>query len=184
MDSTARVGYRCDFPDRSPRTLFAISAKRNAGVDPSHKLCGHVPRSAAMPVSTTEMNATTATDILVIEDDAVMREAIGEWLQAAGYGVRTAADGHAGLAAVKLAAPALVVTDIYLPGTSGVAVIAELKQGYPGIPIIAISGLFNTGHGITADSAIALGAARALAKPFRRGDLLRAVADLLGSPGP
>jgi DNA-binding NtrC family response regulator len=130
------------------------------------------------------MNATTATDILIIEDDAIMREAIGEWLQAAGYGVRKAADAHAGLAAVKLAAPALVVTDIYLPGTSGVAVIAELKQGYPGIPIISISGLFNTGHGITADSAIALGAARALAKPFRRGDLLRAVADLLGSPSP
>jgi DNA-binding NtrC family response regulator len=130
------------------------------------------------------MNATTATDILIIEDDAIMREAMGEWLHTAGYGVRKAGDEYAGLAAVKLAAPALVVTDIYLPGTSGVVVITELKLGYPGIPVIAISGLFNTGHGITADAVIALGAARALAKPFRRNDLLRAVADLLGSPSP
>ncbi|MFL9988004.1 response regulator [Paraburkholderia sediminicola] len=128
------------------------------------------------------MNTITTAEILIIEDDAIMREALADWLRAAGYRVRKAADGHAGLAAAKLAAPALVVTDIYMPGTSGAVVIAELKQGYPDIPIIAISGLFNSGHGMDADTAIALGAARALAKPFKRGDLLRAVADLIGSP--
>ena len=122
------------------------------------------------------------TDILIIEDDAIMREALAEWLEAAGYGVRKAADGSAGLAAVKFAAPALVVTDIHMPGTCGDIVIAELKQRYPEIPVIAISGLFNSGHGMNADAAIALGAARALAKPFKRRDLLRAVADLVGSP--
>jgi CheY-like chemotaxis protein len=125
---------------------------------------------------------TTTRDILIIEDDAIMREALADWLQAAGYGVRKAADGSAGLLAVKLAAPALVVTDIYMPGTSGAAVIAELKQGCPEIPIIAISGLFNSGRELDAGAAIALGAARALTKPFKRGELLRAVADLLGSP--
>jgi DNA-binding NtrC family response regulator len=125
---------------------------------------------------------TTATDILIIEDDAIMREAVAEWLEAAGYGVRKAEDGSAGLAAVKSAPPALVVTDIYMPGTNGAVVIAELKRAYPGIPVIAISGLFNSGHGMDAEAAIALGAARALAKPFKRGDLLEAVADLLGSP--
>jgi CheY-like chemotaxis protein len=69
-----------------------------------------------------------------------------------------------------------------MPGKNGAAVIAELKQQYPEVPVIAISGLFNSGHGMDADAAIALGAARALAKPFKRGDLLRAVADLLRSP--
>jgi CheY-like chemotaxis protein len=125
---------------------------------------------------------TTAIDILVIEDDAIMRDAVAEWLEAAGYSVRKAEDGSAGLAAVKFGTPALVVTDIYMPGTSGAMVIAELKREYPEIPIIAISGLFNSGYGMNADAAIALGAARALAKPFKRGDLLGAVADLLGSP--
>jgi CheY-like chemotaxis protein len=128
-----------------------------------------------------EPNMTTTTDILIIEDDAIMREALADWLQAAGYRVRKAADGSAGLAAVKLAAPALVVSDICMPGTTGAMVIAELREDYPKIPIIAISCLFNSGHGMDAAAAIALGAARALAKPFKRGDLLRAVADLLGS---
>ena len=125
---------------------------------------------------------STIAEILVIEDDPIMRDALGDWLAAAGYGVRKSADGRAGLAALKSAAPALVVTDIHMPGTNGATVIAELKQGYPGIPVIAISGLFNSGRGLDAEEAIGLGAARTLAKPFRRADLLRAVADLLGSP--
>jgi CheY-like chemotaxis protein len=127
---------------------------------------------------------TTTTDVLVIEDDAIMRDALAEWLEAAGYGVRKAADGSAGLAAVKLAAPALVVTDISMPRTNGATVIPALKQGYPEIPVIAISGLFNSGHGMSADAAIALGAARALAKPFKRADLLRAVSELLDALAP
>jgi two-component system cell cycle sensor histidine kinase/response regulator CckA len=122
---------------------------------------------------------STITDILVIEDDAIMREAIGEWLSVAGYRVRTAGDGSAGLAGVRMSVPALVVTDIHMPGMSGSAVIAELKQRHPQIPIIAISGLFEAGCGINADAAIALGATRALVKPFKRAELLAAVAELL-----
>jgi CheY-like chemotaxis protein len=138
------------------------------------------PASEIGPPAPTNM--TTTTYILVIEDDSIMRDALADWLEAAGYAVRKAADGSAGLAAVGSAAPALVVTDIHMPGMGGVAVIAELKQRHPAIPVIAISGLFNSGHGMDADAAIALGAARALAKPFKRGELLRAVTDLLGSP--
>ena len=118
-------------------------------------------------------------DILIIEDDAIVREAMVDWLEAAGYRVRAAADGCAGLAAVQRISPTLVVTDIHMPGKSGAVVITELKQAYPDIPVIAISGLFNSGHGMDADAAIALGAVRALAKPFKRRDLLRAVSELL-----
>ena len=140
-----------------------------------------MPEARAL-VSPNESNMTPTTDILIIEDDAIMREALAEWLEGAGYGVRKAADGTAGLAALKFAPPSLVVTDIHMPGTSGAMVIAELKQQYPEIPVIAISCLFNSGHGMDADAAIALGAARALAKPFKRRELLRVVAALLGSP--
>ena len=123
-------------------------------------------------------------DILVIEDDPIMREALTDWLRAAGYGVRTAADGSAGLASVKLAVPAVVVTDIHMPGVSGAAIISELKRDYPQVGIIAISGLFNSGHGLDAQGALALGAARALAKPFKRAELLRAMAEILGRSAP
>jgi CheY-like chemotaxis protein len=126
----------------------------------------------------------TTPDILVIEDDPIMREALTDWLRPAGYGVRTAANGSAGIAAVKLAVPAVVVTDIHMPGTSGAAIISELKRDYPQVAIIAISGLFNSGHGLDAEGALALGAARALAKPFKRAELLRAMAELLGPSAP
>jgi CheY-like chemotaxis protein len=130
------------------------------------------------------MNMATTPNILVIEDDPIMREALVDWLEAAGYGVRTAADGTAGLAAVESAPPALVITDIHLPGTNGATVISELKQRYPQVAIVAISGLFNSGRGVDADAAIALGAARALTKPFKRAELLRAMAELLGRAVP
>jgi two-component system response regulator FlrC len=127
---------------------------------------------------------TTIPDILVIEDDPIMREALADWLQAAGYGVRTVPDGCAGLAAVQCTRPALVVTDIHMPGMNGATVISELKRHYPEVVIIAISGQFNSGHGLDAEAALALGAARVLAKPFKRAELLRALAELLGRPGP
>ena len=117
--------------------------------------------------------------ILVVEDDAIMREAVSEWLQAAGYRVRTAENGDAGLASVAAELPGLVVTDLHMPGTGGAVVIGELKQHHPEIPIIAISGLFESGFGMSADDVVALGAARALAKPFKRRDLLSIVAELL-----
>ena len=110
-----------------------------------------------------------------------MREALAELLECEGYGVRKAANGSAGLAAVRFAAPALVITDIHMPETNGAMVIAKLKEQYPGVPVIAISGLFKSGHGLDAEAAIALGASCALAKPFKCGDLLRAVTDLLRS---
>jgi CheY-like chemotaxis protein len=84
---------------------------------------------------------------------------------------------------VRSAVPALVVTDIHMPGTSGAVVIVHLQEHHPQIPVIAISGLFNSGHGMDAASAIALGAERALAKPFKRRELLQTVAELLGSSG-
>jgi len=130
------------------------------------------------------MNMSTTPDILVIEDDPIMREALADWLQAAGYGVRTVPDGSAGLAAVQFAPPRLVVTDIHMPGINGAKVISELKQRCPQVAVIAISGLFDSGRGLGAEAALALGAARALAKPFKRAELLRALAELLGPPAP
>ena|SRR5438067_12932489 len=124
---------------------------------------------------------STTTDILVIEDDPIMREAVAEWLRGAGYSVRTADDGDVGLAYVSTAPPALVVTDVHMPGTSGSAVISALKQRHPAIPIIAISGLFESGFGMKADDVVTLGAARALAKPFKRTELLGMVAELLST---
>ena len=105
-----------------------------------------------------------------------------DWLEAAGYEVRKASNCPAGLAEVERAAPALVVTDMCMPGPGGGVIIRSLKQDHPAIPIIAISGHFSL-SGCTVDDALALGAARALAKPVKRSEIMQAVAELAGPPG-
>lgn len=109
-----------------------------------------------------------------------MRDLMADWLEAAGYGVRKAADCCAGIAELKRAAPALVVSDMFMPGACGAAAIAQMKQALPGIHVIAVSGHFNSGQGLSAEGALKAGAARALAKPVKRAELVRAVGELLG----
>jgi CheY-like chemotaxis protein len=118
--------------------------------------------------------------ILVIEDDPILRELLAEWLIAAGYGVGVAAEGASGIADAKAHRPALVVTDIHMPGTGGAAVISCVRRIYPETPVIAISGHFRSAQGLTPEAAIALGAARSLAKPFKRRELVGAVLELIG----
>ena len=121
-------------------------------------------------------------DILVIDDDAILRDLVTDWLEAAGYRVRRATSCCAGMADLSRQAPALIVSDMFMPGPCGAEAIAWLKREHPGVALIAVSGHFNSGQGISAEAAIAAGADRALAKPVKRSDLLRAVAELVGAP--
>lgn len=120
-------------------------------------------------------------DILVVEDDAILRDLIGDWLAAAGYAVRKVPDSQAALKALEDAPAALIVSDMFMPGACGVAAIAALKRGAPCAPLIALSAYFNSGIRMSAGEALAAGAARALAKPVRRAQLLIAVDELIAS---
>ena len=127
-------------------------------------------------------SAKASGDVLVIDDDAILRDLVADWLLAAGYKVRKAADCKAALTAIQQAAPALIVSDMFMPGACGAAAIAELKRYAPAVALIAVSGYFRAGCGVSADEALAAGAARALAKPVRRAQLLIAVSELIGPP--
>ncbi|HYR35117.1 MAG TPA: response regulator [Burkholderiales bacterium] len=117
--------------------------------------------------------------ILVIDDDAIMRDLMGDWLEAAGYHVIKAMDCDDALEQVQALRPAVVVTDMFMPGPCGEALLAEIRQALPDVAIVAVSGHFKSGHGISGDRAIAAGADRALAKPVQRSAFLKAVAELL-----
>ena len=122
-------------------------------------------------------------EILVIDDDAIMRELVTDWLEAAGYRVRKASSCRAWIGQLLgRHAPALIITDMFMPGPCGADAIGELKKRHPGTSLVALSGHFNSGQGLSAEAALAAGADRALAKPVKRGELIRAVAELLGSP--
>jgi CheY-like chemotaxis protein len=123
-----------------------------------------------------------ANDVLVVDDDLILRDLVADWLHGAGYRVRKAADCQSALKALGEQAPALIVSDMFMPGECGAAAIAELKRHAPFAPLIAVSGYFKSGAGVSVAEALAAGAARALAKPVRRAQLLVAVADLIGPP--
>lgn len=123
----------------------------------------------------------TPAEILVIDDDAILRDLVADWLEGAGYQVRKAENcSRAVGAATGRRAPDLIVTDMFMPGACGAEAIAQLKRTHPGIALIALSGHFASGHGLSAQAAMLAGADRAFAKPVKRADLLRAVAELLG----
>jgi CheY-like chemotaxis protein len=120
-------------------------------------------------------------DILVIDDDAILRELVTDWLEGAGHRVRRASSCCSAAAELGREPPALIITDMFMPGPCGAEVIKQLKREHPEIGLIAVSGHFNSGQGMTAQAALDAGADRALAKPVKRADLLRAVAELLGA---
>jgi two-component system phosphoglycerate transport system response regulator PgtA len=112
-----------------------------------------------------------------------MRDLVADWLEAAGYRVRKATSCRAWIGQLLgQEAPGLIVTDMFMPGPCGAEAIAKLKTRHPATRLIAVSGHFNSGERMTAEAALAAGADRALAKPIKRADLLRAVAELVGEP--
>ena len=120
-------------------------------------------------------------EILVIDDDPLMRDLVTDWLEAAGYVVLKATDCNSACSALERK-PALVVSDMWMPGPCGAAAIRWMRQKHPGRQLIAISGHFGSGQGTSAQDAVGAGAARALAKPVKRAELLAAVSELIGAP--
>jgi CheY-like chemotaxis protein len=120
-------------------------------------------------------------EILVIDDDPIMRDLVTDWLEAAGYAVHKATDCNSACAALERA-PALVVSDMWMPGPCGAEAIRWMRQKHPGLQLIAISGHFGSGQGCSEQDAAKAGAARTLAKPVKRAELLAAVNDLIGQP--
>ena len=112
-----------------------------------------------------------APEVLVVDDEADIRELIAGILSDEGYETRLAKDADGALAAVRARQPAIVVLDIWLQGSriDGLAVLEEIKRDCPDLPVIVISG-----HGTieTAVAAIKRGAYDFIEKPFKSDRLL------------
>ena len=121
-------------------------------------------------------------NILLIDDDELLRDTVHQMLALDGHQVTEAADGAQGLQQFARRAGGfdLVITDMLMPGTDGARVIVELRRSQPGLPILAISGgrrvlspQFNL------ETATLAGASVQLAKPFSRHALQSAVSKAL-----
>lgn len=115
-----------------------------------------------------------ALDILIIDDEADIRDLVSGILSDEGYATRTAADSDTALAEMDARRPSLVVLDIWLQGSrlDGIEILELSKEKYPDLPVIIISG-----HGTieTAVAAIKKGAYDFIGKPFEADQLLRLV---------
>jgi two-component system nitrogen regulation response regulator NtrX len=115
-----------------------------------------------------------AADVLVVDDEADIRELVSGILQDEGYAVRSAADADQALAAIRARKPALIVLDIWMQGggMDGLELLDLVKTLDADLPIIMISG---HGNIETAVSAIKRGAYEFLEKPFKSDRLLLVV---------
>src|SRR5271154_3456854 len=112
-----------------------------------------------------------ASDILIVDDEADIRELVAGILQDEGHGTRTARDSDEAFGAVVARRPNLVFLDIWLQGSrlDGLQLLDSLKAEHPELPIVMISG---HGNIETAVSAIKRGAYDFIEKPFKADRLL------------
>ena len=124
-------------------------------------------------------------NILIIDDEKDVRVVLKEVLRRAGYDVTLAANGRDGLEKLAADGADMVITDVIMPGIDGVAMVQQIRETYPDMPIIVISGGGNVApmeyepgaistSAYLASATIA-GANRTLTKPFERQELLDAV---------
>jgi signal transduction histidine kinase len=119
------------------------------------------------------------TKILVIEDEAILRGEIGEWLTFEGYDVIGAEDGLVGVEAASRDLPDLIICDITMPRLDGYGVLLEMRANSTTahIPFILVTA--RASHEDIRQG-MALGADDYITKPFSRMELLQAVQARLG----
>ncbi|MBV9190371.1 MAG: response regulator [Betaproteobacteria bacterium] len=118
------------------------------------------------------------TRVLVVDDHADLRSSLKELLELLGYEVETARDGAAALALQDAKAVAIVITDIFMPGTEGMETIAKFKDRWPKVRVIAMSGGGEVAKKSYLQDALHIGADAILTKPFTLQTLRNAL-----SPG-
>jgi two-component system chemotaxis response regulator CheY len=128
---------------------------------------------------TTPASQGSETLICVIDDDDAVRQTICRILSGSGYSIAEARDGRLGLKMIEQSQPVMIITDIVMPNREGIETIMEVKQRFPHIPILAISGGGRLEPDGFLDLAVKLGANDCLAKPFRPPELLSKVASIL-----
>ena len=119
---------------------------------------------------TDPVTVVTAPTILVVDDSPLLRNLLNRVLTRSGYRVQEAEDGVQALAQIMVERPALVLSDLLLPGMRGDELVAQIMHGRDPIPCILMSGY----HTLVLSHDVHF-----LGKPFEPTALLHLVADVL-----
>ena len=111
-------------------------------------------------------------NIVIVDDDVLVRQSIGDCMESAGYAVESFGSAEEFLASGSAQNAACLIVDIQLPGITGLELQGKLAGVDNHVPIVFVSG-----QGIDAnrEKAMRQGAAGFLSKPFRRDDLMKLV---------
>jgi len=119
--------------------------------------------------------------VLLVDDDLPVQLILRRVLEDGGHAVRVASSGYLALAAIQAAPESigLVVSDVRMPGMSGLDLALEVRRSWPNLPLLLMSAYdppeLGSSHAGLVDVPL-------LRKPFSNDDLLRLVAALLPSP--
>jgi two-component system, NtrC family, response regulator GlrR len=121
-----------------------------------------------------------SAEILLVDDDPDLLKLIGLRLTAAGYRVKSCESGEAALSQIAIARPAVVVTDLRMPGIDGMQLFEQINAQHPTLPVIIL-----TAHGTIPDAVAATqrGVFGFLTKPFDPPELLAKVAQAASVAG-
>src|SRR6476661_8448009 len=122
------------------------------------------------------MTCASKLQIMVVDDDASIRESLALLLQSVGYETATAINGFDALLQLKRRLPAIVLSDLNMPQMSGFELLSVVRRRFPQISVIAMSGAYHSGDavpgGVIADAFYSKGQSNPQA-------LLRTVAGLI-----
>jgi CheY-like chemotaxis protein len=132
----------------------------------------------ANPAATAKPSTAPARPrVLVVDDEASIRDLLAKTLALAEYDVDVAADGRSALERMRMCPYDLLIADLRMPGMDGLTVIREAKRFQAGLPVLIITGFSTESSAI---EAVNLGVAGYLTKPFRVPQVLAAAAKALG----
>ena len=115
--------------------------------------------------------------MLVVDDEASIRDLLGKTLALAEYDVDAVPDGRTAVARLRAATYDLMITDLKMPGMDGLTLIREARQLSPTLPVVVITVYSSEASAI---AAIDLGVIGYLTKPFRITKILATAAKALG----
>ena len=128
-------------------------------------------RAAASPAPAARPAAVAARPrVLVVDDEASIRDLLAKTLALAEYDVDVAPDGRSALDRMRMYPYDLLIADLKMPGMDGLTVIREAKRYKTDLPVIIITGFSTESSAI---EAVNLGVAGYLTKPFRVPQVLR-----------
>jgi excisionase family DNA binding protein len=163
-----RVGRQWRFRKRDIDAWLDSQRPRGGRAASSSGAAAPAPRAAA-----------DRPRILVVDDEASIRDLLSKTLALADYDVDTAPDGRSALERLRLYPYDLLIVDLKMPGMDGLAVVREAKRLKADLPVIVITGYSTESAAI---EALNLGVTSYLTKPFKVSQVLANAAKAMGEP--